>query len=1164
MSTENEVIYSSDDEDDKVYDTYSNGGNEILFDSGSQDTIYSANDDEDDSGVTYSGEVDSLNTEEVIYSSDEEEDSDIYSSPSMSQAAAETDSLLYTPSREYDPDAITKEFFLSKNSQTSIGMFMKSRYGKSGIKQDGETNDEYAERFFNKMRWMQNNMASTGSGLAWLHGADETTKNNFAMLYTAFDDMPSFYEKGGGNSGQGMWDTIASVVFDPANVATLGIATGFKILGGRLAAKTVLSQAIKSNAGRIGGAVAVEGILGAMQAGNIQSLEKEANLRTELDWDIIMGMGVLSAGTAGLISGTMFYKGLRDATYKEKVAQRIDKERKKLGLRPKDLSADDAGTVYNPSKALNEQVNDVATIFDEALDINRANAKNPRTRISVEALQEAKVVVATLIDAIPSLAPRHGEQVSTAFHRAFYTLDMADAGLQREINDEVINKGLTEGMKGHNFTQAMSALKHEMDDLGIGVGEFGVIADVDASTAGKILNQYSQLAKVMRLLEGETPDVKDAVALAKREDIINGSFFLRVVDQMGKGIHKADRVRRAMMTSQPATTARNIVSGTAAVTFHIASRMLRNTVAGVGHAAKAVNPMNDTQLSFRGTVSGMGHIFGDSFSILGDIFSHGQNRELVDLVLGNNKILHHKLLRTTQEAGTNSLPKAVLFVNSLNIAQDQFLRTGVFMNSVNRQMSELLGIKDVTAYLASGKKIPTAVANIAVDDALDITFANVPKNSIAAKFVGLVETLPFFPIIGTGAFPFARFMANAVSFQFRYSPFNVIGGVQSILASKSISKQALGDGQREMIEAQRKFADASVGAGAIFAAYMYRKDKQDTTTYDEMIKEDGSTVGISAIFPLPFYLMLGDLFVKYEEGTLGNVKGADIITAVTGFQQQSTKVNYFLDNFISIMEDSGIAESDVGSEKMADFMGKYIGELAGQYVTPIKLGRDIVAAFDEEQNLRRDANIVTSKGSTDRFVESFLNKATSNLPYQLQELYRDKPLPAYRDAARGGDQYNVAPALTQITGMKIIPARTEIQNELLTKGIKPYLMLSPTGDKQADALIRKYMPKFMNDILTPIINSSYYKSKSLIGKKNLLMKAKALVIKYSKERAQEDFAHLKETQGYNPAARAKWIRLPKNKRKEVNEMWMNMYGTSIDDANAYEAGASLASSLPGL
>ena len=64
--------------------------------------------------------------------------------------------MLSTPTTSRTPvsyeDQVNKDFFMSDNAQTSIGMFMKSRYGKSGIKQDDETSEEYAERFFTKMR----------------------------------------------------------------------------------------------------------------------------------------------------------------------------------------------------------------------------------------------------------------------------------------------------------------------------------------------------------------------------------------------------------------------------------------------------------------------------------------------------------------------------------------------------------------------------------------------------------------------------------------------------------------------------------------------------------------------------------------------------------------------------------------------------------------------------------------------------------------------------------------------------------------------------------------------------------------------------------------------------------------------------------------------------
>ena len=1183
-----EGAYDFGEEDGAVYDTYSKGGNEILFGKDAVD-----NDAAYDFGEEYSSDTAPIASSSFTASDIGELDNDtaydfgdVESYDTPSPIVSETDTMLATSTRTpvASKDEVDKNFFMSRNAQTSIGMFMKGRYGKSGIKQDDETSEEYAERFFTKMRWMQNNLASTGMGLSWLSGADEKTKQNFGLLYTQFNNMPAFYEEGGGNAFDGVVDSVLSVVLDPANVATLGIATGFKILGGRIAAQTLLSRAIKNNAGRIAGAASVEGILGAMQAGNLQSLEIKANLRTEKDWENILAMGALSAGTAGLINVGMFAHGLKQDTYKQKIAAEIDAKReafiKSGGDVSKGSAARKAGQerIYDENIPLNEQLQDIATIFDDAYEINLNNAADPRTRITVQNLEDSKLIVAELADILPSLAPRAGERVTTALHRVFYSIHYADDVLQKEIDEALIDGGLTQGSRSMGFDEALGRLNQELKDMNINAAQFGAIADVDVSTGAKLMNMESQLAKIQNKIDGGASQAANSAAdVAKREDILNASWAARVLNAGYDNVKKADRIRRAIMTSQPATMARNVISGTAAVSMHVASRFLRNSYAAMGDTAKALGGIDGAAPSFRGTYEGGIHIVKDAFSMVGDIFNHGQNRELVDLVLGDYSILHHQLLRTTQEAGLNSLPKSILMLNSLNIAQDQFLRTGVFMNSVKRQMKDLQGIDDLTEHLARGNGIDSRIAEKAVEEALSMTFANKPKQGLGKHFIELVEKLPFAPVIGTGAFPFARFMANAISFQFRYSPVNALGAMQTGIAARALRKKSIASGgkegaghQRLTEEAYRQFNDATVGTAAIAAAIWYRSDKQDTTTYDEILNEDGSTMGIGAVFPLPFYLMLGDLYVKWGTPRWNDVNIPDIMQATTGYQASASGVNYFLENFKNVMSDNGIGvDGNVSSEKFSEAFGKYTGEIAGQYFTPLKVVRDVLAAFDEEQNLKRDANLTISKG-WDRTLDAFVNKATSNLPYQLQEAYSTmrggdgSALPAQQDAVREADQYNIAPALTQITGMKITPARNEVQNELLTKGFKPYLMLSPTGDKQADAMIRKHMPSFIDSIMVPVINSNAYKNMTEIGQKNLLSEAKKKVIKYAKIKAQEDFSQARKKQGYSPADRAKWSRIPKSKQREVNERYMAMYGTNIESANAYIKGVQLAKTLPGL
>jgi len=182
MAEFKEETYFSD-EDLEVYNKpYMEGGNALEFQDGSreEETYFS---DED---------IDESFSEDTMESVAAEEGDSYFSdkdlggsfepvSSSTADLDNQTEAMLYTrPSKNtYNPkDVVTKDFFMSQNAQTSIGMFMKSRYGTSGIKQDDESKEEYAERFFNKMRWMQNNIASTGAGLSWLHGADELTKQN--------------------------------------------------------------------------------------------------------------------------------------------------------------------------------------------------------------------------------------------------------------------------------------------------------------------------------------------------------------------------------------------------------------------------------------------------------------------------------------------------------------------------------------------------------------------------------------------------------------------------------------------------------------------------------------------------------------------------------------------------------------------------------------------------------------------------------------------------------------------------------------------------------------------------------------------------------------------------------------------------------------------------
>ena len=175
-----------------------------------------------------------------------------------------------------DNSQITIDFFNTDAVQRSMGEFMVDRYGQGAAKKEGESKSDYADRFFSKMRWMEHNMGMTGLGLAWMSTASEEQKQNFGFLYTAYTDMPSFHEEGGGSSWNVVTDSIMAGVFDATNVATLGASMGLKLVGGRMAARTALRYAIRSNAGKIAGAVAGESLVGVMHESALQSIQVDS------------------------------------------------------------------------------------------------------------------------------------------------------------------------------------------------------------------------------------------------------------------------------------------------------------------------------------------------------------------------------------------------------------------------------------------------------------------------------------------------------------------------------------------------------------------------------------------------------------------------------------------------------------------------------------------------------------------------------------------------------------------------------------------------------------------------------------------------------------------------------------------------------------------------
>ena len=114
-------------------------------------------------------------------------------------------------------------------------------------------------------------------------------------------------------------------------------------------------------------------------------------------------------------------------------------------------------------------------------------------------------------------------------------------------------------------------------------------------------------------------------------------------------------------------------------------------------------------------------------------------------------------------------------------------------------------------------------------------------------------------------------------------------------------------------------------------------------------------------------------------------------------------------------------------------------------------------------------------------------------------------------------------------------------------GIENWEVVPTTGDKGADAYIKRILGKYTEKYLTKDINSNYYKR--LTGKKKSIY-FKGLLSEYRKEAKEvaEDIAYSenkKRGKKFTPFDRAEWKKLSEGKRAFADEYYVEKYGKTV-------------------
>ena len=1051
-----------------------------------------------------------------------------------------------------------QDFAKNESLMEDIRSYGIDRYGvEKGGQQKDESNKDYLNRFLRDVRKFENNSVYLTSMIDYLRGANSDQRRTFGRIYEAYLQTPSFYEEGGGGARE-VGEVVASMVSDPINLFTVGIGRLFASTAGKQATRKGIMKYLTGQTGKaIAAGAATEGTLAVAADIGLQDVERRAEVFGKKDIDYLQSgvAGALGATIGGALGGAAegglsplkLFKRKKKATPADEIQEKINAKNAEI-------------ETYDPVKgAVSKE--DVELKGRRALDSEGKPTPIAEMQVRKELSKQMTRVVTNLVKEQQELAEAGELDPIQAldFVKTKFKTKVGDVVLEEETKvGEFVRKIIADPSQIDSDALARSLNKENISvetftEFLQSTEDYANMQKLTLSDAAKTMNAYSQLGKLKKKLTELDPKFK-----ARADELFGADEeTMGALGKFKRFFRNLDRNRRALMVSQIATTVRNAATGFTVVGFQTGADLMEASLYYGGKGIKAALTGN---ASISGFKRGLVDATRDSFGTLAYLSEQGLSKELADLTLYNNPRLNNALFRTLQEVGDDAdgLWKYSKVANYLNLQQDSFFRRAFYTQSIDKSLRRTG--TSLAQVVREGKDVPLSILKKGVDDALKATFSHMPKKGTAHHFIKFVESIPATnPItaipsafIGTGAFPFARFMANAMAFQMKYSFLNGVYG-----AGKGVGvafKKMVGGevSQKEVMDVTERMSQGAVGSAALYAAYLYREDNQDIEWYNTRDAE-GKTFDLRPFFPAAPYLVVADLLVKINKGTLGNTDARTLIEGFTGAQFRAGAASSTIDRFFEIVGQ----EPDVAilqSERMSEMVGEYLGELTGGYITQARMFKDVMAQFRDESAIVRDSKQVTGEGAVERGLSSFTNTITKNLPFF------DEELPEYQDPTRPETPIRQSP-LFGLLGVRKKERPTEIESELTSLGLLDYKIVKPTGDKSADALIKKHMGDLVENFMPTLVESERYKRYDNDEKKLAVNSLLTTLRATAKELAKDNAIKNQGDKTYTPFDRAEWLRTPKLKRNIANNYYREKFGATVEELGEYKKGKILALNL---
>jgi len=918
------------------------------------------------------------------------------------------------PAQEPNVEALAEESRLTEETIKKDPRFIRAAYSVYDMNEGADapklqSDEEAANYGLRYMGWFNYNLPKMGLEATQLGSATDEQKEAFVTLMDMYDEKaPSL---------AGFGRAVTGVLADPTTY--LGIGTFGAATAGAQALKQGIKEGVKQStkAGLTQGAKvgAIEGaVFSAADELGRQTARVQADAQESIDLVDVAQSAAIGAGAGGVLgAGIGALAGRKTAKeYKEAVDSQV--------------------------KSLEGQTTDIAldvAPYDEASAV--------AVRSKVDQAPQGFTVKSTL------------DMTDQAINASVDFMNRVGIGIdpKRKISDQIYDVI----QRIPNEPEYPAVFAKVLKDNKITEKELAEIFRLDASEYGKGLQKYGAAKRGLQ-------EVSDVLSGRVPKDMLGDSALMK----FQRGARELDNIRRGLLVSQIATSARNFTAQIGRVGMNTLVEATDNAL------NQTLNPMRRL-FGAEEKVIDHNKTFNLFLNLTRDTKTARKITEIVDLLPTEKERLFTNYASDVQDATKNVTLKTAGKIsdglNTVNRMQEYYFRRGMFAASLENTLSKK-GV-DLKAIIREGgnpmENISASDIEKAVDDALQFTYAKTPDGKLGKAFVDFSNSVPF---VTTAVFPFARFMANAMEFQFKHSPL----GPLALLSKKERDAVAAGD--------SKLFAQSMVGSAALLAAVEAKRSSVGDKKWYEIETETGKTVDMRPYFPLTPYMLVADLIVRAERG-LGGIDSKDIIQGLTGAQFRAGTGLSLVDGLINDV--SGV-ESD---EKIRNIITRWTSDVAGGFLTPLRMFNDFL---DQKQTFRQ---YIPESGQEGYFsLEDISGELQRSVPYLQREL-PEVESPTREAAPRRPETVQVpftdievaGPIARQLTGVTVREAKNPAEREFDRLGYKMRDIRPYSGDKEADMLVSKYMGPIVEKVISPIVQTDFYKGKSNAEKDRFLRKA---------------------------------------------------------------------------